>query len=300
MKSNKAGSRLKEIRQMKGYSQVDLASGICSQSMLSRIEKGETEATTHIYVKLAQKLGVPLHAFFDEGESPVDEGIKWIKEDIRKAVRIDDYQQVQKIINQQRHNPIFNSSPVLKQFLIWHQALCLYYLEDKLEEAKSFIDTALEYTNYSTKRSASDQELSIIVSLAILHAENRAYSESISLLNDVLLLIKDKIGDQNVTLLLRVYYNLAKTFHHTGHYKESIYYANKGLNLSIYKEHFYLAGELYYQLGESLHRLGKQEEALQKLSRAVSVFDMLHLSQYSEIVKIHMDLIKNKHTIPFD
>lgn len=54
------GIRIKEKREELGISQEELASGICNQSVVSRIEKGETNASFSIIYQLAKKLGIDL------------------------------------------------------------------------------------------------------------------------------------------------------------------------------------------------------------------------------------------------
>lgn len=54
------GKRIKKKREELHISQEELASGICNQSVVSRIEKGETNASFSIIYQLAKKLGIDL------------------------------------------------------------------------------------------------------------------------------------------------------------------------------------------------------------------------------------------------
>jgi len=61
------GSRIKEIRISKGYSQVDLASHVIGQfdtTNVSRIESGRTNCTLFTLLKIANALEVEVSDFF--------------------------------------------------------------------------------------------------------------------------------------------------------------------------------------------------------------------------------------------
>lgn len=300
MKREYFGERLKHIRQLKGITQSQLAENVCSQSMLSRIEKGETEATTYICISLADKLGIGLNELLFEGESPTDQGIKQIKEDLRNAARRSDYSLIKNIVKSQKNNSTFNSSIILKQFLKWHEAIYIYYLEKDLEGAKLIIEKALNYTNYSSKKELSQQELGLLISLSIFYAEEGEEHQTINLLEETLTKIKKKIGETDTTLLLRIYYNLSKALHNTHQYRKSIKYAVSGLNLSIRKEHLYLTGELHYQHGECLSRLNQKNQAIEELKKAQWIFERIEMYNLVKVVKSHVEMIINDEGIPFE
>ncbi|WP_169728525.1 helix-turn-helix domain-containing protein [Salibacterium aidingense] len=52
---------IKKMRKEQGISQEDLCDGICSQSMLSRIEKGDYKASFQTIKQLAQRLGIDMN-----------------------------------------------------------------------------------------------------------------------------------------------------------------------------------------------------------------------------------------------
>ncbi len=65
------GQRLREIREAKGLSQVEIsrATGLV-QPYLSRVENGHTVPTIETLEKWARALGMPLYGLFYDGEGP--------------------------------------------------------------------------------------------------------------------------------------------------------------------------------------------------------------------------------------
>jgi transcriptional regulator with XRE-family HTH domain len=57
----KIGHRVKAFRKEKGYSQDELAAGICSRQTVSLLENGQHVPSVDIIQKIADRLGIPLH-----------------------------------------------------------------------------------------------------------------------------------------------------------------------------------------------------------------------------------------------
>ncbi|WP_054691085.1 helix-turn-helix domain-containing protein [Fructilactobacillus florum] len=68
------GNNIMIERKNRGLSQYELADGICSQSMISSIEKGHYVPNSILLAQLCNKLGISIHNamlnnFFEIGES---------------------------------------------------------------------------------------------------------------------------------------------------------------------------------------------------------------------------------------
>jgi transcriptional regulator with XRE-family HTH domain len=65
------GRRLREIREAKGVSQVEISRATkLVQPYVSRVENGHTIPTIETLEKWARALGMPLYALFYDGEGP--------------------------------------------------------------------------------------------------------------------------------------------------------------------------------------------------------------------------------------
>ncbi|WP_238141168.1 helix-turn-helix domain-containing protein, partial [Streptococcus suis] len=61
--------RFKNRRKELGFTQKELAEGICEQSLISRVEKLGVAPTSDILFALSQRLQVSMDYFFDESVS---------------------------------------------------------------------------------------------------------------------------------------------------------------------------------------------------------------------------------------
>ncbi|MCF6092534.1 helix-turn-helix domain-containing protein [Microaerobacter geothermalis] len=122
------------MRESLGLTQEDLSLGICTQSQLSRIEKGGSIPSVEITFQLAQRLIIDLDEVFQMAENPKKEEVMSAFNEIRKAVQNRDYSQVEKILKGIRNNPLF-----LKiregQFIICHEGIIAYYLYNQKDKS---------------------------------------------------------------------------------------------------------------------------------------------------------------------
>jgi len=66
MANNFDGSRIKQLRKQKGFSQKALAQGIgISNTYLSDIEIGRTDPSLKVLIKIAEVLGVEINTFIE-------------------------------------------------------------------------------------------------------------------------------------------------------------------------------------------------------------------------------------------
>jgi transcriptional regulator with XRE-family HTH domain len=60
------GQRIRELRMKRGFTQIELAKGLCTPSMISQIESDRARPSYKILVALAERLGVPLEHLLKE------------------------------------------------------------------------------------------------------------------------------------------------------------------------------------------------------------------------------------------
>ena len=58
------GNEIKRIRQERNWTQSELCRGICSQAEISKIENGRNSPTVDLLQQIAERLHVPVSAFF--------------------------------------------------------------------------------------------------------------------------------------------------------------------------------------------------------------------------------------------
>ncbi|PWK14396.1 helix-turn-helix domain-containing protein [Tumebacillus permanentifrigoris] len=66
------GERIKLMRQRRNMTQGDLASGLCTASMISQIETGKARPSYHILLQIAQRLEVPVEFLIESSEANLE------------------------------------------------------------------------------------------------------------------------------------------------------------------------------------------------------------------------------------
>ncbi len=68
-----------------------------------------------------------------------------------------------------------------KQFLIWHEAIAIYRVNNSIKTALTLLNNALKIT-VTNIDFLTEREIDIMQTMAIFHAENKEYKESINIL----------------------------------------------------------------------------------------------------------------------
>lgn len=269
---NEIGRAIKSLRKMARLSQEELSRDICSQAQLSKIEnKNENPSATVLY-KLSKKLGVDMNYFFEITETPRLDYLKEVKELIEECKRERDYQRLRKILKAEMLNPIFQGSEK-QQYLLWHEAICIHYLDQESDKAISQLQHALSLSDHPHNKFYRETELEILNSMAIIKKDQRQYEEAERLFRQCLKTIKFA-PISNKILKIRLLYGFAKLLTDIGKYEESKELCVEGVALCKRNEVLYLFGELQYQLGSNYARMGERNNAIEAFERATKIFEI--------------------------
>ncbi|MFT9849200.1 helix-turn-helix domain-containing protein [Aneurinibacillus sp. REN35] len=282
MSIQRIGEVVREIRKYLNISQTELAKGICTQALISKIEKGEVIPSAEILYYIAKRLGITLDYFFDRIENPRFTYVQEFFYQIRKLIRERNYEEVSILIKAERNNPIFHNREN-RQFMIWHEGICAYYLEHDLHKSLELLDSALELSvsmdNYTEK------EIEILNSIGIIYSEEGRYKEALERFATAIDHMNSITFIQDYTIYLRLFYNYAKVLTQLENYTRSLTYCDKGLRLCQQHEYLYLFGELHYQKGENLLKLRKKEQALEFFHKSWTIFDLQQNYVFAEFVQ---------------
>jgi transcriptional regulator with XRE-family HTH domain len=275
---SKIGTLIRDIRKSLKITQEEIASGICTQGLISRIEKGEHIPSADILYKIAKKLGLDVNYFFHYAETPSLTYIEEVMYQVRKSIRERSYHEVEEIIKIEMKNPLFQT-PTFKQFLLWHKGICTYYIQADIEKAMSLMQEALNLSE-TGNNAYSEREIEILNSIAILHSEVGQHKRAIETLEKAMVHLKNLSCKKDVHIEIRLLYNLAKFLWFEGAYADSIQFCERGSKLCLQYESFYLYGELTFQHGYNLMKLNKKKEAIVYFYKARSIFQLQNNSHF--------------------
>ena len=136
------GDTIHTIRVKLNVTQKELAEGICSQSQISKIEKGEISPYIDTLVKIANRLGMDPNYFINQICKEQYEFVEHSKVKIREYTKKKEYVEVKRLISRLEKHPSFKNLEEV-QFLYWHKGVYTYYLEDDFSKAINLLMSAL-------------------------------------------------------------------------------------------------------------------------------------------------------------
>ncbi|APH03531.1 helix-turn-helix domain-containing protein [Bacillus weihaiensis] len=267
------GHVIKGLRKSMNLSQQQLAEGICTQAQISKIENSNEIPSSLILYKLSRKLGVDMNYFFEIAETPRLDYVRDVYKMIRFYIRERDYESVSTIVKQEKKNPLFQTVEH-KQFLLWHEGVCEFYLYGNKQLSMAKINEALFMTYKDDRSSMKEREIEIGNSLAILYKEREKYEQALGLYTKLLQSIKNLDGLKDESIQLRIYYGIAKAYTDIREYQKSLYFVNKGIQIAMKLETMYLLGELYFQCGSNHYRLGDVVNGDKYVRKSRTLFEL--------------------------
>ncbi|MDA2438189.1 helix-turn-helix domain-containing protein [Bacillus cereus] len=296
MKFNDLGITIKELRIKKNISQSDLCHGICSQSQISKIEKGVIYPSSILLYQLSERLGVDPNSIFaltQNKKLKYTENVKYV---MRDCIRQHQYKELYEIVTREKYTNNFQTKED-KQFLIWHEAIAIYCVNNSTKVALTLLNNALKLT-VTNIDFLSEREIDILHTMAILHAENKEYKKSITILKRCLNNFNKLDFPRDKEIKLKIIYNLAKNLSYIYQYEEAIKYIDKGIQLAINLNTFYLLGELYYGKGSNLLKLKQynEEDVANNMKKSLFIFELTKNEKKLQIIKEEYFENKNNHS----
>lgn len=285
------GNVIRMLRIASKLSQTDLANGICTQAEISRIEHNLTDPHATTLHLIAQRLGVDMNFFFNEQDYSKLQYVDNTVYLMRKFVEEGKYEEVGQVIENEKHNPVFNK-PLYKQLILWHEGLVMYYVKHDMQSALTLLYEALSIHQPSIHY--SETQIEILISIGNLYGENNHFEKAHAYYD------KAKISYEKLTItnspraLLRLLYNSAVTLISEKRLIDALEQCKEGIQLCKETKSIYLLGEFYYQIAKVHCRLGVKEEAINCLHTAVMIFDYMDNNFYKEYAETKLQKLKSE------
>jgi HTH-type transcriptional regulator, pleiotropic regulator of extracellular virulence genes len=273
------GNEIRKLRKNRNMTQAELSSGICNQSEISRLEKGNVFPSIDILHLIANKLKVPTFYFY---EVLIHENLinkKKVTEKILNLVQNKHYEEVYKIAeNELQKN---KCHPEFKQFLIWQYNVSGYYLK-KVDSATCLTELKL-LLKKETYGTDILQDLLIKNSIANLYAEKREFKNSIKCYESILCANIDS-REYNV-LKVKVFYNLCKVLYLDNQIEHSLSKVDQAIEVLRQNHDMSLLGQIYFQKGECLEKLDYPIKDISDCYKnALFFFKLLKLPYYEKVI----------------
>ncbi|EOP18409.1 TPA: helix-turn-helix transcriptional regulator [Bacillus toyonensis] len=288
------GITIKEIRIKKNISQSELCHGICSQSQISKIEKGMIYPSSILLYQLSERLGIDPNNIFALTQNKKLKYVKNVKYVMRDCAKQKQYKELYEIVKQEKKQNNFQSKED-KQFLIWHEAIAIFEVNRSTKTALTLLNHALKLT-LTNSDFLSEREIDIMQTMAIFYAEHKEYEKSINILRRCLTNFNKLDFPRDKEIKLKIILNLAKFLDLTYQHEEAIKYLDKGIKLAINLDTLYLLGELYYLKSQYLLKIKQhnEEDVVNNMKKALFIFELREKEHYIQMIKDELIEIQNK------
>ncbi|MEC3417929.1 helix-turn-helix domain-containing protein [Bacillus cereus] len=294
MEFNDLGITIKELRIKKNISQSDLCHGICSQSQISKIEKGVIYPSSILLYQLSERLGINPNNIFALTQNKKLKYIENVKFVIKDCLKQKQYKELYEIVKKEKNLNNFQTKEE-KQFLIWHEAIAIFMVDKSLKTALDFLNNALKLT-LTNSDFLSEREIDIMQTMAIFYAENKEYEKSINILKRCLSNFNKLDFPRDKEIKLKIMLNLAKSLDFTYQHEEAIKYIDKGIKLAINLNTLYLLGELFYLKGWFLLKIKQHnvEDVIYNWKKALFIFELTEKEYYTKMLPDELIELQNK------
>ncbi|AFU17605.1 Transcriptional regulator, Xre (plasmid) [Bacillus thuringiensis MC28] len=288
------GITIKEIRIKKNISQSELCHGICSQSQISKIEKGMIYPSSILLYQLSERLGIDPNNIFALTQNKKLKYVKNVKYVMRDCAKQKQYKELYEIVKQEKKQNNFQSKED-KQFLIWHEAIAIFEVNRSTKTALTLLNHALELT-LTNSDFLSEREIDIMQTMAIFYAEHKEYEKSINILRRCLTNFNKLDFPRDKEIKLKIILNSAKFLDLAYQPEEAIKYLDKGIKLAINLDTLYLLGELYYLKSQYLLKIKQhnEEDVVNNMKKALFIFELREKEHYIQMIKDELIEIQNK------
>ncbi|AKR08082.1 helix-turn-helix domain-containing protein [Bacillus thuringiensis] len=294
MEFNDLGITIKELRIKKNISQSELCHGICSQSQISKIEKGMIYPSSILLYQLSERLGIDPNNIFALTQNKRLKYVENVKYVIKDCLKQKQYKELYEIVKKEKNLNNFQTKEE-KQFLIWHEAIAIFMVDKSLKTALDFLNNALKLT-LTNSDFLSEREIDIMQTMAIFYGENKEYEKSINILKRCLSNFNKLDFPRDKEIKLKIMLNLAKSLDFTYQHEEAIKYIDKGIKLAINLNTLYLLGELFYLKGQLLLKIKQHnvEDVIYNWKKALFIFELTEKEYYTKMLPDELIELQNK------
>jgi transcriptional regulator with XRE-family HTH domain len=267
------GKKIRELRKGAGLTQGELAEGVCTQALVSRMEKGDIYPSAAALYQISLKLGVDVNYFFEIGTTPRLDYVLEVEKQLKRLRVNFKFDEILELVKTEEKNPLFYNDPEKLQLLYWYKGIYAFEVEKDEEAAFSLLNEAF-YLTASQKKARTEREMEILLSIGTIHSSLHQHDEALDYYDQIESSLKATEQLYDKTIKPRLFYNIARVLTRLGQYDESTVYCKKALNWCIEEELLWGLGELNYQIGYNYELVNETEKAILYFTRALHMFEL--------------------------
>lgn len=279
---NTLGEKIQYYRKAKKLTQKELAEGICSQGLISKIEKGSISPDIQTLQQIVSKLDISINQllesnsennYFFSDENAIIQGLI----DKREYKILEEYVHFDEL-------ELIDENE-LSTYSLWVKSLIQYYNYGKTEEAINLLKKCL------------NQDISTIFKIRLLNSLTNYYIDSSDFSNAKTIskdlsnyLDSNKFDYKTISKCL---FTLALLENHLENYKESISILQKSTNILISEDSLYNLENHYALLAINFYRIEEFEQSKKYNEFSLFLANIKGNNVIFNICKNNMNVLNN-------
>lgn len=272
---------IKRIRKRKNYTQAELAAGIASQGMISKIEKKQLSPDIDLLEAIAKKLDCSLMELLSDSN---DSKLNQIYSYINKLVKLREYKLLDQFVNNEPMIKIIKVEN--KPYYHWVQGIIFSEIKNDYKNSIKEMELALSLSK--------DPQLSIrvLVGLSALYSEVKQYDKSI----DHLLEASTLSEQEEVELELKqsINFQIARMYSVMEDFNKSIFYNRIAIQFAVDQDSLYLLDDLHLLLADSYLRTEQVYKAQTNIDFAKAIAKVKSNNKLLPYIELTKQQIREK------
>ncbi|USS88511.1 helix-turn-helix domain-containing protein [Fructilactobacillus hinvesii] len=265
--SKSLGDYLKAQRKARHLSQAELSDGICSQSMISGIEKGNYIPSSLLLAQICHKLQISLN---DTVLSDYFEfsNFQSASHKIEQLCNEHRYAELIKFMNNEDILASLDSNDDFQKYYYYY-GCATYQLSKQADPALRYLQLALQYTYHTDKKYLSSIELLIISAINLIKVKSSHYTKmdnhnfEIAFASTINQAYVDYSENLNI-----IFYQYALALFHEEQIKNAIHVLNTGIEWITSKNSTFMIADLYFLLAKCYEKTAKLKNKNEALNNA--------------------------------
>ena len=266
-------------------SQKKLAEGICTQTIISRLEKGEVTPSIDIFFKIIKKLNIPtseIEALFDidtKEYQPSNFKVNELMELLYKR----DYKTLDFVLSSIDKNTL-DSKSIL--YFEWFQTITTYHIKNQLDLSIKNLKTLIAKVEVGCLLYCD-----ICNTLGNFYSEKELFEDAILWYEKVLPYIKII---QNTSSEQPFYYSIARIYGILNKLNDATYWNSTAITKALENKSFYLLGDNYYLQARLFEEQRLIEYAINSCNKATSIFSLENNETMRALTLSYLNYLKEK------
>lgn len=275
------GKSIKKLRTNLELTQKQLAEGICSQSLLSRVEKGLEIPSVLIIHNICQKLGITVDSLLSS--SQLDSPFIQLKKELQELFFRHDFETLYPSLHKKTFALFETHSQATHYYFFL--GVCELLYKDNPQNAITALEEAL---SLSSRRSNSLTTHDILISsyLTLAYSELNDEIHALKHLNQCLLFLHKQVEPSE--WMPSIYLNIARFYAQQSENLTAIEYVHLGIDCCQKQNSTFQLSHLFFELGVLFIQTDRKQSGVRKIKFS------LELSSYLDEQFVTAELAKRR------